>query len=217
MTNMNTITNSSEAVPHFHAYDPYYHANMKGNGSAIKFELHPAHDNTQGSVFVTLAMQKTIASTQGGMTIFPTFDWKNAIMLKLDRTDLSEILQVLRGMQESIQNGKGLFHRAPTGNSMIKFSHQIEPRPGYIFSVWKKLPNGEQQNAYFIFDTSEAFTLMLSLEQAMVYVCFGIPEVIERATTQGTASRVEQPVPVPIPMPMNSPTEEYDAVSGDPF
>lgn len=214
----NTNMNPTASTPHYHAADPYYHANAKGTGSAIKFELHPAHDDTPGSIFVSLAMQKTVGTLQGGTQIFPTFDWKNRISLKLDRTDLSQILQVLRGMQESILDGKGLYHTSPTGNSIIKFAHQIDPRPGYMLSVWKKLPSGEQMNAYFIFDVNEAFTLMLALERAMMYVCFGIPEVIERPAPRSMEQPIPpQPVPVPVPVPASAPESEFLAASGDPF
>lgn len=193
------MTNSETpaALPHYHACDPYYRANAKGTGSAIKFELHPAHEDTQGSIFVTLARQKTVGSGQGDGRVFPTFDWKEAILLKLDRSDLSQILQVLRGMQESINGDKGLFHQGVRGSASIRFTHQIEPRPGYMLSVRKTYTSGEQRTGYYFFDTSEAFTLMLALERALLYVCLGIPEVI-----------VRRQVPVPA-----APQPEYEAAS----
>ena len=125
----------SETAPRLRACDAYYHANAKGTGSAVKLELHPAHDSTPGSVFVTLAAQLTVGGPQNGAHVFPTFDWKGALKLKLDRTDLSQILQVLRGVQESARDGRGLFHRSATGSALIRFEHQIEPRPGYLLSV----------------------------------------------------------------------------------
>lgn len=170
----------SETAPRFRACDAYYHANAKGTGSAVKLELHPAHDSTPGSVFVTLAAQLTVGGPQNGAHVFPTFDWKGALKLKLDRADLSQILQVLRGVQESARDGRGLFHRSATGSALIRFEHQIEPRPGYLLSVRKKSPSGEQRDGYFRFDADEAFALALVLERALLYVCFGIPEVRAR-------------------------------------
>ena len=176
--------NTSTSPQRFRASDCYYHANAKGTGSAIKFELHPAHDDTPGSIFAKLAPQRTVGSVQNGMQTFPTFDWRNAINLKLDRSDLSQLLQVLRGIQESVMDGKGLFHRSIAGSTVIKFSHQIEPRPGYLLSVWRKPAAGEATSVYYMFTPDEAFALMLALERALVYVCFGIPEVIRRAAPQ---------------------------------
>ena len=167
-------------APRYHAFDPYYRANAKGTGSAIKFELHPAHGDTAGSIFAVLAAQKSVASERGGEKVFATFGWKESILLTLDRSDLSQILQVLRGMQESINGDKGLFHQGVRGKAVIRFTHQIEPRPGYMLSVWKTYQTGEVRKGYYFFDMSEAFTLMLAFERALLYVCFGIPEVIER-------------------------------------
>ena len=182
------------AVPRrYHAYDPYYKANAKGTGSAVKFELHPAHGDVQGSIFVTLAAQKTTGAVQGGTRIFPTFDWKEAILLKLDRSDLSQILQVLRGMQESVNGDKGIFHQGMRGKAVIRFAHQIEPRAGYMLSVWKSYLTGEQRKGYYFFDMSEAFTLMLAFERALLYVCFGIPEVIARTAVSMSVPALSRP------------------------
>lgn len=195
-----TNQGNPQGFPRRHAFDPYYRANAKGTGSAVKFELHPAHDDTAGSIFVTLAAQKTIGSRQGEAQIFPTFDWKRAITLKLDRSDLSHILQVLRGMKESINGEKGLFHVGARGRAVIRFTHQIEPRPGYMLSVWKTYGTGEQQKGYYFFDIDEAFTLMLALERALFFVCFGIPEVIVRpAAVPVQEPAVAAPPPEPAP------------------
>lgn len=215
---------------HFRAYDGYYHATPKGTGSALKIELHPAHDETAGSIFIRMALQRTVASMQDGNKVFPTFDWANGVSVKLDRTDISHVLQVLRGMQESILDDKGLFHRSSAGNTVIKFSHQIEPRPGYLLSVWRKPPVGEAVSVYYVFDMNEAFALMLSLERALMYVCFGIPEVIARRPALEAPSSPATPSrPVsmaPVRTPAMVPTVEddldddlvdYPLAAGDPF
>ena len=48
-----------------------YHANGKGTGCAIKIELHPAHDEVDGSVFIRLALQKTVGSVANGTHVYP--------------------------------------------------------------------------------------------------------------------------------------------------
>ena len=90
----------------------FYHPNGKGTGSALQLELHPAHEDTEGSVFLTMAPQRTIGMRTADDTVHPTFDWRNAVCLKLDLMDLAQILQVMRGVQESLADGKGLFHRS---------------------------------------------------------------------------------------------------------
>ncbi len=173
---MNDIQTTEQRV-RYRANDAYVHASAKGTGSACRLELQPAHGDTPGCIFLSLAPQKTVASAQGGERVYPTFDWENKIVVKLDRGDLSQILQVLRGMQESIQDGKGLFHRSARGLTVIKFAHQIDPRPGYLLAVSRKGGDGEVRQCWFVFDVDEAFCLMLTLEQAMLYICLGIPLV----------------------------------------
>ena len=141
-TSMNA-TKQTEQTVRYRATDAYIHPNMKGTGSACRLELHPAHDETSGSIFLTLAAQKTLGSGQGAGRVLPTFDWENRLVVKLDRSDLSQILQVLRGMQESVRDGKGLFHRSARACTVIKFTHQIEPHPGYVLAVSRKSEDGK--------------------------------------------------------------------------
>lgn len=176
------IPNTPDQARRYRACDAYVHANQKGTGSACRFELHPAHGEKSGSIFLQIAMQNTIGNIVGHE--FPTFDWANKIVVKFDRTDLSQILQVLNGMKEAAGDGKGLFHRTTRANTVIKFTHQLEPKPGYFLSISRKTSEGDLKNAWFFFDMNEAFTLKLCLEQSMMYICFGIPEVIERGRGQ---------------------------------
>lgn len=155
----------------------YYHANGKGTGSAVRFELHPAHGSTPGSIFVELATQNSIGSPAGAQPSFPTFDWENRICFKLDKTDLSQFLQVFRGVQEGIADGKGLFHRSKAASTIIRFNHQIEPRPGYVLSVSRRSSDGVDRHGYFVFTPSEAFELSVAIESSMIFVAFGVPMV----------------------------------------
>lgn len=159
-------------------YDTYIHANQKGTGSAVKFALHPANGEIPGAVLCEIAMQSTIGNIRGG--VFPTFDWVNKIVVKFDRADLVQVLKVLKGRQETIADGHGLFHRTARANTIIRFFRQTDPREGYVLSISRKNAEGELRNAWFVFDPDEAFALMLALEQAMLYVCFGIPQICER-------------------------------------
>jgi len=167
----------------------FYHPNGKGTGSALQLELHPAHEDTEGSVFLTMAPQRTIGMRTADDTVHPTFDWRNAVCLKLDLMDLAQILQVLRGVQESLADGKGLFHRSSNASAIIKFEHRIEPVPGYLLDVSKKPLTGDLMRVSFFFRPAEAFACALMIEQALVYVAFGIPTVIPRM----------RPAPIAVP------------------
>lgn len=153
------------------------HPAPSGNGSAIRFTLHPAHGNVSGCVMCELAKQKTAVSVTGETPTFATFDWDNAIVAKLCVGDIAQMLMVFRGMQESIQDGKGIFHRTATANAVIKFSHVIEPRPGYLFSVSRKQLDGELFEAFFVFRPEEAVWFSTALEGAMPALVFGVPAI----------------------------------------
>ena len=163
----------------------FYHANSKGTGSAIKLELCPANGDIPGCIRAQIAQQRTVAEVNGGIRTFPTFDWRNAVTVKFDALDLAQVMQVLRGCSESIEDGKGLFHRSMTGNAVIKFAHQIEPRPCYELAVWcRPHDGGEAREVYFMFTPAEALAMMMAIESAMCYICFGIPEAQSVAVTE---------------------------------
>lgn len=148
-----------------------YHANPKNTGSAIRMSLFPAHEAVQGYILMELASHKTSDSA------FPSWDWDHRLMVKLDASDLSHILCVLRGMEESVCEGEGLYHRSMYGSTIVKFSHHIDPVFGYRMVVSKRMAGEDLKTIEFFFTPKEAFALSLTLEQAMMFVVFGIPEV----------------------------------------
>ena len=165
------------------AYRPrlsYYHPNGRGTGGVVQFELHPAHGSTDGSIFASFARQKTVGAMDGATRTFPRFDWANRICVKLDMADLMQMLQVFRGMQESIADGKGLFHRHERGSTVIKLEHRIEPQPGYLFEAWRRPESGEASRIGVVFTVNEALGLSLAIEQSMDVIAFGIPVVVSR-------------------------------------
>jgi len=170
----------------------YYHANAKGSGCAVSFELHPAHDKTPGSIFACFANQKTTGNRSQGS--FPTFDWKNKICVKLSLGDLSQMLQVFRGMCENVGEGKGMFHRSSNANAIIKLEHRLEPMPGYLFEAWRKsIDDNDGQRAHIFFSPTEALGLSLAIEQSIGVIAFGIPTVIPR----GESPAADEPEELP--------------------
>ena len=162
-----------------------YHANVKGTGSAVKLELHPAHDDIDGSIWLTLACQKTIGCMRGPNPTYSTFDWETAMCVKLDFNDLTQMLQVFRGEIESINEDKGLFHRSVSFNTVIKFRHNLDPIPGYTMELYRSIPgrSDADRNGYFFFYPHEALGLATAIEHSLGVICFGIPKVIPRDTT----------------------------------
>lgn len=156
------------------------HANGKGTGSAIKLELYPARigDLDSGAIYATIAPQSTFGDLGSTPPIYPRFDWGNAVKVRLDFTDLAKVLQVLRGETESIDEGKGLFHRYADKCQVIKFRHIIEPVCGYSLDVVETPVDVNVQNrdrkAYILLSSVEALGLSLAIENSLAAIAFGV-------------------------------------------
>lgn len=155
-----------------------YHPNGNGTGSALRLELHPAHDDTAGSIMATIATQLTTRDHLGSIPVFPKFDWKGAITVKLDFTDISKMLQVFRGECESLEDGRGLFHQSTRGTTKIMLRHLVEPIHGYMLEVYRNTRGSEDSNARIFLSPYEALGLATAIESSMGVICFGIPMVI---------------------------------------
>ena len=165
--------------------------NGRGTGCAMRCRMFVAQDKKPGYLMMEVARQKTIGSRQGASVVFPTFDWEDGVWIKLGLPDLAQMIMVFRGMQESVMDGKGLFHRSERANTIIKFSHQIEPRPGYLLEISTKPLGGEQKSVYFIFTPEDAVNFSIALEGAMPYLMFGIPRenpYVEISANENAAS-----------------------------
>ena len=145
----------------------FYHANGRGAGCAVKIELHPANAEAEGCVRVVLAPQKDAGT-------IPEFDWTNTIDFRLSPVDVARVLEVLRGVAESLEDGKGIFHRTRNASKAMRFYHVIEPRPGYCLEVFCKSVEGEEcAERRLLFSTTEAFAVALALESSMGRLAFG--------------------------------------------
>lgn len=155
----------------------FYHANQKGSGSAVKMDLHPAQDGKDGCIMLTIANQRTVGDRHAPTPTFSTFDWESSIHVKLDFSDITQMLQVFRGERESINDGKGLYHRSAKGATSIRLAHLIEPIPGYMLDICRKL-EGESDDAIrarMLFSPAEALGLHDAIAGSMYLICFGIP------------------------------------------
>ena len=183
-TEENTTANERPAAQ----YRPsltFYHANAKGTGCAVSFELHPAHGENEGSVWVRFANQLTVGDRRGPNPTYPRFDWEGRIVVRLCFGDLTKMLQVFRGECESIEDGRGLYHASAKANTRIQLRHYVEPVPGYAFEVFRtSLDRKEESHACIVLTPAEALGLSAALENSFGVICFGIPTVIERDTSE---------------------------------
>ena len=145
----------------------FYRANAQRTGSAIRIELHPAHDSVDGFVSLSFVNQ----SQEVG---FPGFDWADPITVKLDFVEVCKVIQVLRGECESIDDGKGIFIRSPHCMTVFSFRHMVEPVPGYEFNVKRRdLDAGADKSARFVLNGAEALGLCCAFEQVLGVLAFG--------------------------------------------
>lgn len=155
-----------------------YHANGKGTGSAMKLQLYPARvgDLDSGAIYATIAPQSTLGDRRSTPPIYPRFDWDNAIKIRLDFDDLAKVLQVLRGETESIDDGKGLFHRYADKCQLIKFRHTVEPVCSYALEVVETFADAQyhEREAHIFLSNAEALGLSLAIEHSFAAISFGV-------------------------------------------
>lgn len=187
---MNTDTNTSIPLQKsadddtvFRPYRPrlsFYHANGKGTGSAVRFELIPACGEREGVIFMTLAQQKSVAggSDEQGNRQHATFDWQKRVTVKLNFNDLCQMLLVLRGQATTINDGKGLYHDSRNTTTLINLTRQPEPYPGLSLDVSRKgKTEGEPVlRVRILFNSAEVVGLGAVFEQSLGVLAFGIPK-----------------------------------------
>ena len=151
----------------------FYHQNARGTGSALKIELHPAHDATAGSVMFVLAGQKSLARREGDVVRQATFDWPSAVIFKVDFGELAKMIAVLRGHVEAVNEGKGFLHKSARGMVYIHFRQTTTPVEGFLLDVNRVRNTDEKTRLSFLFTADEALGLELALSASMRLVAFG--------------------------------------------
>ena len=200
---MNTDTNNQKKSQNifseetaFRAYRPrlsFYHANGKGSGSAAQLEVVPASGDRDGSVYLTLAQQKSIAGVDDqGNRQYATFDWQNRVTVKLNFSDLCQMLLVFREQTTAILGGKGLYHDSPNMTTIINLTQQTEPYAGLSLDVSRRSKTESETavRVHIMFNEAEALGLGVVLEQSLGIIAFGIPK--ENKYTPAPRQEAEQ-------------------------
>jgi len=169
----------------------FYHPNQKGTGCAVSMDLHPAHDDTDGSIMMKAANQMTIGDRRSANPTFPRFDWENALCVKLDFNDLCRFLQVFRGECESIDEDRGLLHRSPSGLTRIQLRHLLEPA-GYSLELYRSHGGKDDEvRAHILFTGAEATGLCEAIAGSMSVIAFGMPMLVAHDTSAYVARTKE--------------------------
>ena len=168
-----------------------YHANGKGTGSAVRFEVTPAAGERDGAVYMKVAQQKSVAtgSNEQGNRQHATFDWQNRVTVKLNFSDLCQMIPVFKGASPSIAEGKGLDHDSRSHVTMINLAFVTEPSRGHALEVSRRPKVGSEPatRVRMLFNAAEAYGLGTVLEQALGLVAFGIPQEARPGTAPSPA------------------------------
>ncbi len=191
-TSTGTLNRTAEDEAPARSYRPrlsFYHANGKGSGSAARFEVVPACGDRDGSIFLTLAPQKSVAtgSVEQGNRQYATFDWANRITVKLGFGDLCQMLLVFKGQAATIAEGKGLYHDSRATSTIINLTRQTEPYAGHALEVSRRGKGEAEQAARLriVFNAAEAFGLGAALEQTLSLLAFGVPKELPSFAQEG--------------------------------
>lgn len=150
----------------------FCHPNGRGTGTAMHCAVIPAQGGMSGRVDIHIDPQETMEAKD-------RFRWGEGPHFQLDLLGVEEVLMVLRGYQESIRDGKGLFLRKGEKAGSLNFDHVVEPTPGYILTIANRVtPDGETKRLSFHFGVTEGLAFGTALESAMPLVNWGM-ETIE--------------------------------------
>lgn len=123
-----------------------YHPTGNGNGAALQLELRlnrPGEDRYD-CYFLEVAAQKSAPSREGERRVPATFDWENKLTVKLDFTDVCELLGVLEGRVERAGGQRnGLYHENGKCCTIITFQKSPE-KAGYFLALSRKDKEGGQ-------------------------------------------------------------------------
>ena len=136
------------------------HRNAKGTGAMMEMAYRPATDGVEGCLYIGLSPQCN-----------SVFDMSEKIRYKLTPVEAAEVLQVLRGECESIQDGGGLYYRSDGMAVRLQFRHVVEPVLGYSLELYEEMERARTCRIFLSY--SEALVMSCAIEHALAPMVFG--------------------------------------------
>lgn len=134
------------------------HPNFKSTGSRLIVSITPAADEKEG--FLKLRLQKQVSEY--------IWDIDNESYIDLNQIDIAKFIAVMRGYEESIDDGKGIWYRTDKSYCHVYFRHIIEPTSGYILDI----DNGNGPIKIYL-NIYEAISLCEVMQVALYHIVFG--------------------------------------------
>ncbi|MBA4389004.1 MAG: hypothetical protein C0404_13565 [Verrucomicrobia bacterium] len=172
-TNNTANGNTNGPVKRFGQKLSIYHPSSAGTGAALRLEprVNRADSDNYNCFFLELAVQKTGASRDGDKRIPATFDWEKKLTVKLDFSDICELLAVLEGKVEKVGGQKGgLYHQNGAGSTVI--SLQKSEKGGYYIGLSKKSGDAAAVRVGVLLSEAEAIGLRSVFQAGLFFVTF---------------------------------------------
>jgi hypothetical protein len=140
-----------------------YKPNKQGTGSASEWQLafHTQEKFNPWKLFFSIAKQT--ATDENGNN---RFDWDNAIKVKMDTSDLGEIIAVLDGKQKEAGHGGKIFHQFNNDNKIINFIKNEDN--GSFFIKVSHQRNGDVVSYQQNLTIGEGCALKVLLQEALI-------------------------------------------------
>ena len=151
-----------------------YHPNGKGTGSALQLELrlNRGGEDRYDCFFLEMALQKSAAANGKDGRTPATFDWAAKATVKMDFTDICELLTVLEGRAEQAGGQRnGIYHESGNTNTVIGFKKN--PDGGYFVGVSRKDKQGNQVfKGHMLVSEAEAIGLRCVMQSGLFFMTF---------------------------------------------
>jgi len=174
-TNANNDTVDVMEAPRMYAQKlAIYHPSGAGTGAALQLEprLNRRDTDHYNCFFLELAPQKSVASQDGNGRVPASFDWARKLTVKLDFTDICEMLAVLEGRCDKLGGQKsGLFHK--NGQSSTVIGLQKAEKGGYFLGLSKKSgADGAVSRVNISLSDAEAIGLRSVFQAGLFFITF---------------------------------------------
>jgi hypothetical protein len=172
---MTTSEQNTTATKSYHQKLAFYHPNSAGNGVAMQLEprVNRKEEDRYNCFFLELAGQKTAVVRDGDKRAPATFDWEHKLTVKLDFTDICELLTVLEGRAEKVGGQRnGLYHQNGASSTVITFQKNTE-KSGYFLGLSRKgQQDGQLVRLHMVLSESEAIGLRCIMQTSLFFLTF---------------------------------------------
>lgn len=152
----------------------YYHPSASGRGAALQLEPHFSNQarDRYNCFFLEMAAQQTSMGSSSDSQKHATFNWQDKLTVKLDFTDICELLVVLEGRSQRVGGARGgLFHQHGDVNTII--SCQKGDKSGYLLGLSRKdMQSGRTKRIHMLLSEAEAVGLRHVLQSSLFFLSF---------------------------------------------